>query len=532
MHPNREMQVLVVSPPNSNTVLDGATCTVTKPEEHTDWSDFPNLGILTLASAIRDVPGVRPVYLDATVMPWDEVLAYLEEHAAQVLALCISALTATYEAGLDLCAAAKRIDSRIITIVGNDHMTALSHECMSRRAGVIDYGFVGNEVIGSFTALISALRRGESVRPERYPGLATRADGRVAIQPQATEPIFTALDYSLLDAAFDHTSRYDLNFRKRVVPTFARLTGRQVRAGMPVEIGRGCIKFARNDACSFCSIQFGGMWRNAVPDAAAAWHLLHTAYSENYDYLYLTADELPLTFGRLLREMLDSPPRWWRDLADDERPVLVGYARADGLSDERHTTMLRSLGVRQLMVGLDAGTAASLHAMNKPLTPVRDRDSAFRAEKMFDHNVRALRAAGNAGLLLKVGFVVGHLGMNEHLLQENVDSMKALLDSGAGAIASLDVEVLSPEPGSADFTMLLDPARARTRGEELGLPLPEMRLHERHARKWRGMDVIDREQAMADYVESVMPGLTLNDLAQARNEVRKYGESIGLTIGG
>ena len=48
------MQVLVVSPPNSNTVIDGASCTVTRPEEHTDWSDFPNLGILTLVSALRD----------------------------------------------------------------------------------------------------------------------------------------------------------------------------------------------------------------------------------------------------------------------------------------------------------------------------------------------------------------------------------------------------------------------------------------------------------------------------------------------
>ncbi|MFD4459546.1 hypothetical protein [Nocardia sp. NPDC058480] len=35
--------------------------------------------------------------------------------------------------------------------------------------------------------------------------------------------------------------------------------------------------------------------------------------------------------------------------------------------------------------------------------------------------------------------------------------MKALLDSGAGGIASLDVEVLSPEPGSMDFAMLSDP---------------------------------------------------------------------------
>ncbi|MGX9225700.1 hypothetical protein ACWV95_03955 [Streptomyces albus] len=84
-----QMQVLVVSPPNSNTVIDGSSCTVTNPEEHTDWSDFPNLGILTLVSALRDVPGVEPVYIDGTVVPWPDVLKYVEDNAADILALCV-----------------------------------------------------------------------------------------------------------------------------------------------------------------------------------------------------------------------------------------------------------------------------------------------------------------------------------------------------------------------------------------------------------------------------------------------------------
>lgn len=154
------MQVLVVSPPNSNTVIDGASCTVTRPEEHTDWSDFPNLGILTLVSALQAVPDVDPVYLDATVLPWPWVLDYVRENAGSILALCVSALTATYEAGIALCAAAKLIDSRIVTITGNDHVTALPRECLSAQFGVVDYAFVGNEVIGSFVRFIADLSRG------------------------------------------------------------------------------------------------------------------------------------------------------------------------------------------------------------------------------------------------------------------------------------------------------------------------------------------------------------------------------------
>ncbi|MGK5555767.1 B12-binding domain-containing radical SAM protein [Actinomadura kijaniata] len=525
------MQVLVVSPPNSNTVIDGASCTVTRPEEHTDWSDFPNLGVLTLASALRAVPGVEPVYVDGTVVPWPDVLAHVEANADDILAICVSALTATYEAGLQLCAAAKRINERIVTVFGNDHLTALTRECLTSRRGVIDYAFVGNEVVGGFVDLIRTLSAGGDVSPPDHPGLVVLDGRRVVTTPQREEPIHTDIDYSLLDRVFEHSKPYEENFHGRVAPTFARLTGRAVTAGAPVEIGRGCIKFARDDACSFCSIQYGGMWRNSVPDAPAAWTLVEAAFRAGYDYLYLTADELPLTFGRLLRAMAESPPGWWRDLPEDDRPVMVGYARADGLSDERRAATLRELGVRQLMVGLDAGTPVSLHAMRKPLVPIRDAASGYRAELMFEHNVRALRVARDQGLLLKVGFVVGHLGMDATLLRENVDSMKALLDTAAGGVAALDVEVLSPEPGSLDFAMLLDPDRARDRAAGLGLRTPDRRVHEARARRWRGRDVIDRERAMADYVESVMPGLTLDDLAAARAEVRDHGRGLGVTIG-
>jgi hypothetical protein len=36
---------------------------------------------------------------------------------------------------------------------------------------------------------------------------------------------------------------------------------------------------------------------------------------------------------------------------------------------------------------------------------------------------------------------------------------------------------------------------------------------------------------MSDYVESVMPDLTLADLAAARAAVRAYGKQLGVTIG-
>ncbi|WP_300681612.1 hypothetical protein [Nocardioides sp.] len=520
----------MVSPPNSNTVIDGMACTVTRPEDHTDWSDFPNLGVLTLVSALKAVPGVEPIYIDGTVVPWADVLAFVTENGGRILALCVSAITATYEAGLHLVRAAKRCDPEIVSIFGNDHLTALGQVSLLLRSE-IDFAFAGNEVIGSFVDLVTCLSHGMSIDPRVFPGLIWRDGAQVRCTPQQAESLWTDVDYDLVDTAFDHTAIYRKNFEKRVRPTFHRMTGRSVAAGVPVEIARGCIKFARNDACSFCSIQFGGMWRNEVSDADEAWSMIGHAYARGYDYLYLTADELPLTFGRLLSGMHAAPPQWWRDLSDAERPVLVGYARADGLSNERNATVLREIGVRQLMVGLDAGTSRSLEAMAKPLATRHERESSYRAEAMFEHNTRALESAHKADLLLKAGFVVGHLGMDRSLLEDNVASMKALIDANTGAIASVDVEVLSPEPGSLDFQCLIDPARASDRASRLGLHVGSPSDRDQIAERWRNSDLIDREEAMADYVTAVMPELTLDDLAAARDDVRSHATAAGITVG-
>jgi hypothetical protein len=52
-------------------------------------------------------------------------------------------------------------------------------------------------------------------------------------------------------------------------------------------------------------------------------------------------------------------------------------------------------------------------------------------------------------------------------------------------------------------------------------------IAERHA----GLDVIDREQAMDDYVRAVMPELTLEDLAKARDRLREHCRSNGIFVG-
>ncbi|MFJ6769387.1 hypothetical protein ACIQOV_00150 [Kitasatospora sp. NPDC091257] len=521
--------VLVVVPPNSNTVITGRLLTVTRPEEHSDWSDFLCLGALSLVSSLAANPDLEPVYVDGTITPLDDVLDYITAHADRILAVCLGMLTASYEAGVLIARHAKAADARIVTVAGNDHFSSLAEACMNASSS-LDYGFVGNEVVGSFTDLIGALRAGVPIDPAAFPGLVYRADGRVHTTAPRAEPVFSGYDYTLVDRAFLQTPLYTRQFGHRIAPRIHELLGRTVTAGVPVDIGRGCVKFAADDACSFCSIH-PGLWRNQL-GPAQAWTAIEAAWNAGYDYHYLTADELPLTFAQLLTGMAADAPAWWSALAEDERPLLVGYGRADGIADPRKTALLTSLGVRQIMIGMDAGAPLSLAAMNKPVGGQR-RDVLAEAEKLYELNSTAITVARDHGMLIRAGFVVGHLGMTRGLLAENLERILALITEGGkhGVFSAVDVEVLSPQPGARDYTYLTTPDAARQAAAKLGLTVADDATLAAVSARWAHRDVVMPEDAMRDYTLAVMPEIGFDDLAQARATIRSHAKSCGVVIG-
>ena len=527
MHRNK---VMVIVPPNSNTVIDGRLLTVTRPEEHSDWSDFLCLGALSLVSALKANPNLDPVYVDGTIIDLDDLLGYISDNTGQLLAVCLGVLTANYEAGLIIARHAKSADARITTIVGNDHFSSLATECMNA-VPCLDYGFVGNEIIGSFIEFVTALYDKVDLDPGAFSGLVYRDGGQVRITTPRREPVFAGYDYTLADRVFQHTSQYTRFFGRRIAPRIRELLGRTVTAGVPVEIGRGCVKFAASDACSFCSIQPGHLWRNQLT-AEQAWDAIANAWNSGYDYVYLTADELPLTFAQLLTGMAASLPDWWRSLTPDERPVMVGYGRADGIADPRRTALLSSLGVRQIMIGMDAGAPLSLAAMNKPVGG-RHRNVLVEAEKLYELNSRAITVARDHGMLIRAGFVVGHIGMTAALLEENLQRILALITEGGknGVFSAIDVEVLSPQPGARDYAYLTEPDTAKAAANRLGLEIADDNVRSEIAARWSGQDVVMPEDAMRDYTLAVMPELDFDALSRTRATIRAHAKTCGVVIG-
>lgn len=519
--------VFFINPPNSNDVFPefSDASAVTKGVQHTDWANFPHLGILSLASFIDATPELKGRYIDGVVHPFQTIINTLSDAASDTLAVCLSAITANYESAIRIAEAVRRIDPDIAIVMGNDHFTAMNDKILSRHRELIDCGFAGNEVYSSLSRYL--IDRQKTCAIDIYPGSVRWENDRIIRDPIIRESVNQIVDYGLIDRTLPHTDTYTQNFNRRLGQRIFELTGRRVTRGVPIEIGRGCIKFSGDDACSFCSIQYGGMWKNELP-AEHAWRVIHQACEAGYDYLYVTADELPLTFSRLLLDMAESPPPWWQSLQPEERPVLVGYARTDGMEKEHVLRAMRQIGFRILFVGVDAGAARSLMALNKPL---RSKDPESAAGRMHQANLRALDNARQHGVAIKAGFVLGHLGMNEALLEENIATYADFLKTGHDVIISADIELLSPEPGSKDFHYLTHPDAAEAVSARLGLPISSGALRRRIAERYRQVDTFDREEAIDDYIRAFMPGVSKARIAAARDRVRSECRQLGIVVG-
>lgn len=176
------------------------------------------------------------------------------------------------------------------------------------------------------------------------------------------------------------------------------------------------------------------------------------------------------------------------------------------------------------MIGMDAGSAVSLAALNKPLR-------SKQGEQLTAQNFTALRVARDTGLLVRGGFVLGHIGMTPAILDENLQIIKALLSEGRDVISAVDIEVLSPEPGSRDFKYLTSPELAAIAAERLNLTLADAPLLQSVAKRWRGCDIVPPEESMRDYAAAFMPDLPFDRLIGARKELRAFAQSLGIVVG-
>ncbi|MGA2289535.1 B12-binding domain-containing radical SAM protein [Bradyrhizobium sp.] len=517
---------------------DTASQLLDDPNEPYQANAFPNLGLLTLGTALRrdfaerGLPH-RVTYFDASVTGNDRLLAYLETHAQRLFAICFSIYTANYVASTRIAERVKQLNPRVVAFVGNDGFSAIWQTVLQRRA-VYDYGFYGNDVVEGFSRLIVDLaeRRVEDLR--HYPGLVYRDPvdrARIVRNPEDPEEFhrLPMVDYSLTRGPLDHDALY-LAEQRRSMPF---LSARGAR-GVTIEFARGCLKFAgaRNDygvplnACDFCAINPGS---KAMIGATAerSWAIIRNAVEQGYNYFFVTTDELPLTFWPLLNRMADGVPDWYRDLHRDERPRFLCYARADAFKPNklhRIDLMMDRLNYDTFWIGLEAFSTISLRAMNKGISASRNG-----SQDMLEHNLGAVEQAAKRGARIGAGLIVTHLGITPDIMETNFEILRQCLTRHARTFAEITVNLLYPNPGSLAFDYLRTPASALQAATRLGLEVDYdhlLSVRDKYAEE----DMIDTDELLCDFMRGCCPAISMDQAIDYRRRVMELVNDHGVML--
>ena len=283
-----------------------------------------------------------------------------------------------------------------------------------------------------------------------------------------------------------------------------------------IEIARGCLKFGgrRNDsgiplnACDFCAI-IPGTSALSARSAERAWDIIRNAFEQGYNYLFVTADELPSTFWSLLRAMAAQMPDWYLRLPPVQRPRMMGYARADAFREnvhERIDLLMDTLGYDHFFVGLDGFSSRSLRAMNKGINHRANDDG-----DLLRHNLVACEEIARRGGRLSSGVVITHMGITPDVLESNFQTMSRVIRQYRDVFMEIDFELLCPIPGSLAFDYLRRPGAARARADAMGANVNDRYLEHLHA-KYRDRDDVDPHELASDFILGCCPDITV-DLA-------------------
>jgi len=492
---------------------------------------YPNLGLVTLGTSLRIAlrrAGIeaRVLYYDGSLLGDDFIRAYIAENAERLSVIGYSAFTLNYGSCVSLARHAKNCNAEIVNIIGNDHFSALYREVMERQQGVFDYGFHGNDVVEGFASFVIDILSGAATDLTAYPGLVFRdagSGGAIKRCPENPDEYakLPMPDYSFLDSLVPHADRYTQE--QHNVYAFAREENLRITV---VEIARGCLKFGGRrtesgiplNACDFCAIIPGS---NALVarDAERAWDIIRNAYDHGYNYLFVTADELPSTFWPLLRHMADQMPDWYLRLKPADRPRMMGYARADAFRDKMRTRidlLMNTLGYDHFFVGLDGFTSGSLRAMNKGINR-----AANHAGDLLQHNLGACREIARRGGRLSSGMVITHMGITPDVLETNYQMMCHIMRQYPKLFMELDFEMLCPIPGSLAFEYLRQPDTARARAKTLGVNVNEGYLEVLSA-KYRGKDDPDAQELAHDFILGCCPDITVDLAHDYLRRIRQF----------
>jgi anaerobic magnesium-protoporphyrin IX monomethyl ester cyclase len=361
-------RVALITPPYHSGVVESA-------------GTWLNVGFVYIAGALR-AAGFEVDYYDAMSLwhKWDDIRKRMEDFRPDVVAT--TAFTASIVEAVKLCAMAKEVNPKAVTVLGNVHATFCYEEVLRHDRERVDF-IVRGEGEVTLPNLLACLNAGDD--PQKVPGIAFWRNGGVVATPKA--PYIQDLD--LLPTAWDLVEWPIYSYRAK---NNARLA--------IVSSSRGC-----QQQCSFCSQQlfWSQTWRARSPENfIAELEMLSGRYGVEVAML---ADEIP-TFDR---------ERWERilDLMIERRvPVkLLMETRVDDiLRDADIMEKYRRGGVEHIYVGVEAGSQATL--------------DLFKKDTLVEQSKQAIDLINGADIVSETSFVLGMPDDTPESIAETVELAK------------------------------------------------------------------------------------------------------------
>jgi anaerobic magnesium-protoporphyrin IX monomethyl ester cyclase len=353
------------------------------------------------AVAEREGMDVRIIDAAAENLSVEQTVTELREYKPDIAG--ISSTTAGIVASGKLAECLKKIDKRIITIIGGCHVTALPEETLAEFTS-FDIAVIGEGEV-TLTEMLRALDKTGTI-PMTIPGTAHRLNSHFSLN--AHRPLIHDLDMLPLPAW-----RLLRGFPDSFLPSPARINRSPCAS---VVLARGC-----PNRCQFCDRSvFGNKVRSYSP-----------AYAINM------LRDLANNFG--VREILIEDdtfiisPKWVKEFCERLMSEKIDITwsclgRADRVTPDI-LNLMREAGCWHISYGIESGDQRILDAMEKG-------ENLSRMEE-------AVRWSRDAGLKTKGFFMVGLPGETTESLRRTKElTLKLPLDD-------ISVMQLTPFPGTA-----------------------------------------------------------------------------------
>jgi len=384
-------------------------------EQKQEKKSTPNIGLAYLSSVLKD-NDIENKFLDSFAINENEIEGEIKKIENEIKnfkpsVVALTAKTFNIISAVKILTIAKKTDSKIVTILGGSHISALPERTLEE-FNDIDFGVIGE---GEET-LIDLIREIYKTKPnyKKVKGIVFRKEKKIIIT-EKRQPIKDINKIPFPNWENINFDNYKKFFSNKLNGYFFRF---------PICFSRGC-----PSSCTFCS-NLNKIWRHRNPK--------------------LVVDEIEYNYNRMnarLFEIIDSTSTVNKEAFHDFCNELIKRGLHKKISwtcetrvnyvDKKMLLKMKAAGCEGVYYGIESGDEEILKIMKKGITKEQIK--------------RAIKLTKDAGLIAGGSFIFGHPYEKEGNILNTINFSVELAKVG---LKGVNFFILDIYPGSEVWNMV------------------------------------------------------------------------------